>query len=174
MRLSFIMDKMGANTLSMINKQHNINPDQWFQRTDTAETGRKDTEKSSYPVEKYRKSLEHGSSIPAGNFLDFFRWFPACSWRNRPVIFDLGGNEKKEGYAKQLYILMTLDGDIQWLSVLSNIFLNLTCPVLCSCFCPTFFFSLADVFITWEKRRNKIRYSWIYVAATDIFEYIIR
>jgi hypothetical protein len=26
---------------------------------------------------KHRKSLEHGSSIPAGNLSDFFRWIPA-------------------------------------------------------------------------------------------------
>jgi hypothetical protein len=28
------------------------------------------------PAGKYRKSLEHGSSIPAGHCPDFFRWIP--------------------------------------------------------------------------------------------------
>ncbi len=31
------------------------------------------------PVGKHRKSLEHGSSIPTGNFLDFFRWISVNS-----------------------------------------------------------------------------------------------
>jgi hypothetical protein len=29
-----------------------------------------------YPAGKHRKSLEHGSSIPTGNFSDFFQWIP--------------------------------------------------------------------------------------------------
>jgi hypothetical protein len=33
--------------------------------------------KSPYPAEKHRKSLGHGSSIPAGNCPDFFRRIPA-------------------------------------------------------------------------------------------------
>ncbi len=38
---------------------------------------RKDAEKSPDPSGKYRKSLKHGSSIPAGDCPDFFRWIPA-------------------------------------------------------------------------------------------------
>jgi hypothetical protein len=37
----------------------------------------KDAGKSSYPERKHQKSLEHGNSIPAGNFSDIFRWIPA-------------------------------------------------------------------------------------------------
>src|ERR1700737_3053409 len=36
----------------------------------------KDAGKPPYPAGKHRKSLEHGSSIPAGNCSDFFRWIP--------------------------------------------------------------------------------------------------
>jgi hypothetical protein len=35
---------------------------------------------------KHRKSLEHGSSIPAGNFLDFSRSFPTSSCRKAQEI----------------------------------------------------------------------------------------
>jgi hypothetical protein len=38
---------------------------------------RKDAGKSPYPARKYRRSLEHGSSIPSGKFSDLFRWIPA-------------------------------------------------------------------------------------------------
>ena len=48
-------------------------PGQWFRRTDTKGTGRKDAEKSQYPAGKHWKSLESGSSIPAGNLRIFFR-----------------------------------------------------------------------------------------------------
>ncbi len=43
--------------------QFHICPDRWFRPPD--------------PAEKHRKSLEHGSSIPAGIFSDLFRWIPA-------------------------------------------------------------------------------------------------
>jgi hypothetical protein len=51
----------------------------------------------SDPAGKYPKSLEHGSSIPAGYCPDFFRWipdnflcFPAGTGRFRAEVFDLG------------------------------------------------------------------------------------
>jgi hypothetical protein len=48
---------------------------------------RKDAGKSPYPAGKHRKSLEHGSSIPAGKFLVFLPvdscQLPVLSGRNR-------------------------------------------------------------------------------------------
>jgi hypothetical protein len=49
---------------------------------------RKDAGKSTYPAGKHQKSLEHGSSILARKFSDFYRWistnflcFPAGTGR---------------------------------------------------------------------------------------------
>ncbi len=51
---------------------------------------RKDARKSTCPSGKHRKLLEHGSSIPVGNFSDFFPVYsyqlPVLSDRNRPKI----------------------------------------------------------------------------------------
>ncbi len=38
------------------------------------------------PAGKHRESLECGSSIPIGNFSDFFRWFPTGSCRKSQEI----------------------------------------------------------------------------------------
>jgi hypothetical protein len=62
----------------------------WFRPPETSEYHRKEVRKLLDSARKLRKSMEHGSSIPLGIFLDFFRWFPVFSCRNRPVIFDLG------------------------------------------------------------------------------------
>ena len=52
-------------------------PGRRFRRPNPAGSCRKDAEKSPYPAGKHRKSLERGSSIPAGNCSDFFRSIPA-------------------------------------------------------------------------------------------------
>jgi len=46
------------------------------------------------PARKYRKSLERGSSIPTGNFADFFLQFPAgfCRIRCLSGIFSAGSS----------------------------------------------------------------------------------
>ena len=50
-------------------------PGRSFRPPDTAGTCRKNAGKRPFPAGKHRKSAEHGSSIPAGNFLDFFPMF---------------------------------------------------------------------------------------------------
>jgi hypothetical protein len=40
------------------------------------DSAEKKQERHPDPIGKYRKSQEDGSSNPAGNFLDFFRWIP--------------------------------------------------------------------------------------------------
>ena len=59
---------------------------QWFQRTDTVGTGRKDAEKSPYLAGKHGKALETGSSIPVGSYRIFFLWIPV-SFLCFPVSF---------------------------------------------------------------------------------------
>ncbi len=49
----------------------------WFRPPDPAGSWRKDAWNWPYPAGKHQKSLEHGSSIPARNFSEFFRWIPA-------------------------------------------------------------------------------------------------
>ncbi len=48
--------------------------------TPTTGSCRKDTGKSPYPSGKHRKSLEHGSSTPTGNFSDFSGGFLPASF----------------------------------------------------------------------------------------------
>jgi hypothetical protein len=65
--------------MMMTRQKNTVNSQRaWLPRTKIPATGscRKDERKSTYPAGKYRKSLEHGSSIPAGNCPDFFRWIP--------------------------------------------------------------------------------------------------
>ena len=61
-------------------------PGQWFRRTDTVGTGRKDAEKSPYLAGKHGKALETGSSIPVGSYRIFFLWIPV-SFLCFPVSF---------------------------------------------------------------------------------------
>ena len=58
-----------------INSITNSIPGRSFRPPDTAGTCRKNAGKRPYPAGKHRKSAEHGSSIPAGNFSDFFPMF---------------------------------------------------------------------------------------------------
>ena len=55
-----------------------------FRSLDLEGTCRKETEKTLDPAGIYRKSQEHGSRIPAGKFLDFFRRIPTTFLRFPP------------------------------------------------------------------------------------------
>jgi hypothetical protein len=59
---------------------------------------RKDAGKSPDPARKHRKSLEHGSSIPTGNCLDFFRWIPVLSSTNWLEIIEKNPKNSRPEY----------------------------------------------------------------------------
>ncbi len=63
--------------------------------TDLAGSCRKDAGKSPDPAGKHGKYLEHGSTIPARNFSDFFRWFPEGSSRKALEVVRI--HRKKSG-----------------------------------------------------------------------------
>ncbi len=57
------------------------------------------------PAGKHRKSLKHESSIPGGNYPDFFWWIPVLYDRNRSFL----GRAVRSGYPMRMRVLAIYD-----------------------------------------------------------------
>ncbi len=136
------------------NHQHNLG--RWFRPPDPAGSCRKDAGKSPHPSGKHRESLEHGSSIPARNFSDFFPVDP-CQ------VLVLSGRNQAESIGKNSkifppeYCVHKITGIGRFRAGLFDLRMMKTDIDECH-----------DRYLDKEKRKRGVKHDWPFFIATLI------